>query len=372
MKSMKSLRLLCSMSFVAAAILVLAPQHAAAQDGYGAVFTMTNAASNNQIDSWVRRDDGSLVWAGAFSTGGNGSGGTVDPLHSQGSLTLSADHSLLFAVNAGSGTVSSFAVRGADLILLGTQPTGGSMPTSVTQAGDLVYVLNAGGNGSVSGFRILPNGHLLPIRNSTRNLGSSASSPTDVVLSPNAQFLIVAESGTNQIDVFHVWPNGTLSSAVTTASAGATPFAAVFAPTGALIVANASDTISSYQLDWHGSLHTVSNALPTDGLATCWNVLGRFGRSVYTSNATSSTLSGFDIERNGALTPIGDTVVGQNPAGSTNIDIAASGDGRYLYTLNAAAGVIGIFAVQEDGSLVSAGQQDGLPASAGMNGIAAY
>jgi len=369
---MKSPRLPYVCSLAAAAVLALAPLHATAQNEQGAVFVMTNAASNNQIRSYTRSGDGSLDFAGAFATGGNGSGGTVDPLHSQGSLTLSADHRLLFAVNASSGTVSSFAVRGASLLLLDTEPTGGSMPTSVTQVGDLVYVLNAGGNGSVSGFHILGNGHLLPIKNSTRYLSGSASGPTDVVLSPNTQFLIVAESATNTIDVFRVFPDGTLSNPLTTDSAGATPFAAVFSPAGALIVGNASNTISSYQLDWNGSLRTVSNALPTDGLATCWDVIGRFGRSVYTSNAMSSTLSGFDIGRDGELTPIGDTVVGQNPTGSTNIDVAASDDGRYLYTLNAAAGVIGIFAVQEDGSLVNLGQQDGLPASSGMNGIAAY
>jgi 6-phosphogluconolactonase len=79
-----------------------------------------------------------------------------------------------------------------------------------------------------------------------------------------------------------------------------------------------------------------------------------------------------NLDAGGALTPIGATVVGQNPTGSTNIDIAASDDGRYLYTLNAATGVIGIFAVQEDGSLMNLGAQDGLPASAGNNGIAAY
>jgi 6-phosphogluconolactonase len=146
----------------------------------------------------------------------------------------------------------------------------------------------------------------------------------------------------------------------------------VFAPGGALIVANVSNTISSYQLDWNGSLHTSSNGLPTNGMATCWDVIGRSGRYVYTSNAGDSTLSGFNIEGDGALTPIGDTVVGQNPTGSTNLDIAASDDRRYLYTLNAVTGAIGMFAVQEDGGLVSLGQQDGLPASAGINGIAAY
>ena len=224
-------------SSLAAAVPLLAPHRAAAQDERGgAVFAMTNAASNNQINAYTRREDGSLEFSAAFPTGGNGSGGTVDPLHSQGSLTLSADHRLLFAVNAGSGTLSSFAVRGAQLSLIDTVSTGGSLPTSVTQARDLVYVLNAGGNGSVSGFHILPNGHLLPIPNSTNYLNGSASGPTDVVLSPNGQFLIVIESATNKIDVFRVFPNGTLSNPVVTDSAGATPFAAVFAPGGTLIV----------------------------------------------------------------------------------------------------------------------------------------
>ncbi len=369
----KSLKLPFALSLLAAAVPLLAPHRAAAQDERGgAVFAMTNAASNNQINAYTRLEDGSLQFAAAFSTGGNGSGGTVDPLHSQGSLTLSADHRLLFAVNAGSGTVSSFAVSGATLSLVDTVSTGGSLPTSVTQARDLVYVLNAGGNGSVSGFHIFPNGHLLPIPNSTHYLSGSATAPTDVVLSPNGQFLIVIESATNKIDVFHVFPNGTLSNPVVNDSAGATPFASVFAPGGTLIVGNASNTISSYQVDGNGSLHTISNALPTDGEATCWDVILPNGRFLYTDNATSSNQSGFAVDAKGTLTPIGDTIVGQNPEGSGNLDVAASDDGRFVYTLNAATGTIGMFVVQQDGSLVNVGQQDGLPASAGINGIAAY
>ena len=241
-------------------------------------------------------EDGSLQFSAAFPTGGNGSGGTVDPLHSQGSLTLSSDHRLLFAVNAGSGTLSTFAVRGAQLSLLDTVSTGGSMPTSVTQARDLVYVLNAGGNGSVSGFRLLPNGHLLPIPNSTHYLSDSASAPTDVVLSPNGQFLVVIESATNKIDVFHVFPNGTLSNPVVTNSAGSVPFAAVFAPDGSLIVGNVEDnqtvssTISSYQLDPNGSLRVITNALPTGGQATCWDVIARWPLCVYLERRQLDTL----------------------------------------------------------------------------------
>jgi 6-phosphogluconolactonase len=369
---MSNMRVFLALFLFAGTTLAMAANPAAAQDDQGAVFVMTNAASNNQIQAYDRREDGLLQYAGTFSTGGNGSGGAIDPLHSQGSLTLSADHRLLFAVNAGSGTVSSFAVRGANLFLRDTAPTGGALPASVTEARDLVYVLNSGGNGSVSGFRILGDGHLLPIKDSTRNLSGTSSSPTDVVLSPNGQFLIVTESGTNKIDVFRVFPNGTLSEPVATDSAGAVPFAAVFAGNGALIVGNASNTISSYEVGWDRSLHTITNALPTDGAATCWDVIAQYGRAVYTSNAGSSTLSGFTISRNGSLNPIGSTVVGENPSGSTNLDIAASEDGRYIYTLNAATGTIGMFAVQDSEGLVNLGEYGVLPASAGVNGIAGY
>lgn len=369
---MNSFKLIPVVCLVASSALALTQLPAAAEDGTGAVFVMTNAASNNQIDSYARHEDGSLAWAGSFATGGNGSGGAIDPLHSQGSLTLSADHRLLFAVNAGSGTVSSFAVNGATLRLLGTVPTGGTTPSSVTQSGDLVYVLNSGGNGSVSGFRILGNGHLLPIKDATRSLSAPATSPTDVVLSPNRQFLVVAESATNTLDVFRVYPDGGLSAPVTNASAGTVPFATLFAANGALIVGNASNSISSYSLDWSQHLHTISDAVPTLGMATCWDVLARDGRAVYTSNAGTSNLSGFTIGWNGALTAIDGTVVASNPSGSTNLDIAASSDGRFVYTLNSAAGAIGMFASDRDGTLTSLGQVDGLPASAGLNGIAAY
>ncbi|MFZ0746978.1 MAG: lactonase [Terracidiphilus sp.] len=368
---MKSYRLPLVVCLLAAGALTAARGNAEEEKG-GAVFVMSNAASGNQVYTYARQEDGSLQAAGTYSTGGNGSGGTVDPLHSQGSLLLSADAHLLFAVNAGSGTVSSFAVRGDTLALLDTEPTGGSSPTAVAQYGDILYVLNSGGSGNVSGFRIFGNGHLHSIADSTRNLSGSTTSPTSLTFSPNGQFLVVTESATNNIDVFRVHPNGTLSGISTTASAGATPFAAIFASNGALIVANASNSISSYQLQWNQSLDVISNAVPTLGMATCWDVIPGNRPAVYTSNAGSGNVSGFTIGHNGSLSPIGATVVGTNPTGSANLDIAASANGKFIYTLNAGAGTIGMFSVESDRSLLNLGQLGGLPASAGLNGIAAY
>ena len=65
------------------------------------------------------------------------------------------------------------------------------------------------------------------------------------------------------------------------------------------------------------------------------------------------------------------TVVGTNPPGSTNLDIAISSYGKFLYTLNSGTGTISIFGINQDGALTNLGDMGGLPASAGFNGIAA-
>jgi 6-phosphogluconolactonase len=356
---------------VGAFSMTFLPSAQAGEDG-GAVFVMTNAASGNQINAYTRNEDGTLQSAGAFSTGGNGSGGAIDPLHSQGSLVLTSDHHLLFAVNAASGTVSSFAVHGSDLKLVDTEPSGGSSPTALAQVGNLLYVLNSGGNGNVTGFHVGHDGSLSQIKTSTRSLSGTATSPTSLAFSPNGLFLVVTESATNNIDVFRVRESGELSTITVNPSSGSVPFAAIFSREGVLIVGNASNDTSSYELQWNGTLSVVSSQIPTLGMATCWDVIAGEGRYVFTSNAGSSTVSGFAIGRTGSLTAIDETVVGTNPSGSTNLDIAASADGKFIYTLNSGAGAIGVFSVDRDGSLKAVTQVGGLPASAGLNGIAAY
>jgi hypothetical protein len=54
---------------------------------------MTNSVEGKKIIAYSRAADGSLIESKQFATGGRRSGGTTDPLGSQGSLTLSQDHS---------------------------------------------------------------------------------------------------------------------------------------------------------------------------------------------------------------------------------------------------------------------------------------
>lgn len=375
----KAVRILC---MVALAISVVSPNLSNAQDehsrGAGAVFVMTNAADRNEVISFTRAADGSLQENRRFATGGRGSGGNNDPLESQGSLTLSQDHTLLFAVNAGSGEISVFKVHGADLSLVDKELTGGSEPNAVAQNGNLVYVLNTGGSSSVAGFEVERNGRLRSIANSLTFLSTNTSGAASLAFSPNGTFLLVTERETNDIDAFSVQSNGTLSPIVINASAGPGAFSVTFAPNGTALVAETGPTggqnasaISSYAVNSNGTLSVISGSVPTLGAATCWDAVTPNGKWVYTSNAGTSTISGFTIGTGGTLTALPGTVVGTNPNGATNLDIAISADSKFLYSLDSKIGMISVFGIQSDGTLSNLGTVGGLPQNVGFNGIAA-
>lgn len=362
------------------ALTITAALPAAAQDdnfaAQHAVFVMTNNADSNEILAYDRLPNGTLLRSHRYQTGGRGSGGTVDPLGSQGSLTLSDDGSYLFAANAGSGTVSAFRIFAGRLFPIDHEPSGGSEPNSIAQHGKLLYVLNTAGSSSVVGFRV-HDGKLTRIPDSQRFLSGNFVNSGSVAFSKDGRYLVVTERTTNNIDVFSVQPDGQLSPITVNPAVGAGTFSALFAPNGALLVSETgtsapkSSTISSYSITSGGKLLPITTQVPTLGSANCWNVVTPDGRFVYASNAGTSSISGFAIGNHGALTPIPGTVVAYNPADSANLDIAVSSDGAYLYSLNAGSGAIGIFKIEHDGHLTNFGTLKGLPAGAGLNGIAA-
>src|SRR5438093_6622669 len=125
------------------ALLTTGSRIGLADGAAGAVYVMTNQAAGNSIMVFRRDAAGMLTFAGSFASGGNGAGTGADPLGSQGALVLSEDERLLFAVNAGSNSISVLAVSGDQLKLLNSVTSGGVMPVSVAVRHDLVYVLNA-------------------------------------------------------------------------------------------------------------------------------------------------------------------------------------------------------------------------------------
>ena len=280
------------------------------------VFVQTDNTAGNQVVAYDRAGDGTLTLAGTYDTHGLGgilSGSVVDHLASQGSLTYDHDNALLFAVNAGSNTISVFSVRGDRLHLRQVLGSGGTFPVSVAVHGDLVYVLNAENGGSVQGFRIAF-GFVFPIGQSNRALGLDptatpqfTNTPGQVAFSPDgSQLIVTTKTNGNDVDVYSVRHDGNLSSgAVVNEEAGTVPFAISFDNAGHLVIANAgTNALATYALAGDGTIALI-DSVGTGQSATCW--VARVGGTFYASNAGSASVSGYRIGWNGQLTLLGQT-----------------------------------------------------------------
>jgi len=212
------------------------------------VFAQTNNTAGNQVVVYDRAADGTLSPAGIYSTGGLGgqTGGSVaDHLSSQASLNYDPQHGLVFAVNAGSNTVSVLTVGGDRLRLRQVIGSGGTFPVSVAVHGNLVYILDAENGGAVQGYW-LAFGRLFPIPGSNRPLGLDPTAtpqfthtPGQVAFSPDgSQLIVTTKANGNDIDVFGVRPDGSLSSnPVINSEPGTIPFGITFDQAGYLVVA---------------------------------------------------------------------------------------------------------------------------------------
>lgn len=343
-----------------------------------AVFVSTNstdAVRGNEVVMYRAGTDGALTVTGRFPTAGLGSG---NGLGSQGALVLSNNGRWLFVVNAGSNEITVFGVKTNGLVFSDKVTSGGVRPISLTVRKNLVYVLNAGDPGNITGFRLGDNGKLTPLANATQPLSNNgvgaAPGPAQVSFTPDGDHLVVTEKGTNLIVTYVVQKNGVATAPVTHASAGTTPFGFAFAKDDTLVVSEAfagaanASAVSSYRID-KNTFSLVTGSMPTGQTAACWIVVGKDGKIAYSTNAGSASVSAFQVGKGGALTLIngraGDTGVGTGPT-----DAAINQNGRFLYVLSPRSQTIVGFAVQAEGSLVSLGSFGGL--GAGSVGIAAW
>jgi 6-phosphogluconolactonase (cycloisomerase 2 family) len=366
------------------------PVFAQSSDPVGAVYLMTNSPSGNAVVAYNRFADGSLALLGSFATGGLGSGLGVtvppDPLGSQHSIIVTPNGKWVLAVNAGSNEISSFRVTSNGLRLADKVGSGGDYPVSLTYSHGLVYVLNAAGDGSISGFNLESDGGLAPITGSTRSLDAATpadgaqpqilEAPAQIGFSPNGDFLLVTDkggvSGKGRIDVFSISDGLPSASPTMTQTTDPVPFSFAFDKAGHPVVVDASTgSVTSYDIGDQGALSAL-DVTATGQKATCWIAGSPNGRFLYTDNTGSGTISGFQTSRSGDLTALGSKSVVVTTGSSTlPLDVAISQDGSFLYSLETGAGTIGVFQVQDNGSLSSLGTVGSYPAVGGFQGIAA-
>jgi 6-phosphogluconolactonase len=375
-------KLFCSFSTVAAfALLGFVPGTRLAAQSTGDVYVLSNELDENAVIVFHRNADGTIERAGRFPTGGSGSGSGTDPLGSQGPVILSADNRMLFAVNAGSDSISAFSVSGDELNLLQTVSSGGTRPISLTASHDLLYVLNSGDSANISGFRIVPGSSpLVRVEGSTQPLpGGSAADSAEVLFNREGNVLLVTEKGTNQLDSFTVDEAGKASMAEAYPSTGPVPFGCAFGRRNVAITAYTANAapqaggIGSYKVSDEGNLSAIGAEVSDNQTASTWLAVTGNGTIVFTANTVSGTISSFAVSpESGNVTlsrPVAASLRSEESGSSFPSDMALSNDSRYLYVRNGANGTVSAFIVQVDGSLTRVAHAEGLPESAA--GIAA-
>jgi len=341
-------------AFAGPASAATAPDYVGASN---AVFVQTDNAAGNRVVAYDRSASGELTLAHSYSTDGLGgalSGSVVDHLASQGSLTYDPWHGLLYAVNAGSNTLSVFSVNGDSLSLSQVVSSHGRFPVSVAVHGDLVYALNAKGGGSVQGYRVT-GGRLDPIFGSKRHLGlvpppTFTETPGQVAFSPDgSQLIVTTKANGSDIDVFAVRADGHLSaSPVVNSEPGTVPFGITFDRAGHLVIADAgTDALATYALGPHGVV-TLLDSVGNGQAATCWVAPAR--GFLYASNAGSADVSGYAPGGDGNLTLLGETAT---DAGT--VDASASIGGHFLYVQTGGSGIVDEYQVSSSGSLTEIG-----------------
>lgn len=350
---MKSrIRSLVLLAAVAVAALGAATPAEAADSSGGAVFVQTNDPTGNSIDAYHRNGDGTIAFLKSYPTGGLGGrelGAGSDPIATQGSLRL--DDRLLLAVNPGSNTVSAFAVAGDRLALRQVVSSGGPFPASIAAHGRLVYVLDAGGAGFVSGFR-LAGGRLHPIEGSTRSLGLAngnppffLSSPAQVGFTPDGRHLIVTTKTNNTVDVFSVDRDGRLSATPVKNPAAPVPFAWVFDSAGRMVLNFAgTSSLETFTVNADNTITPVSAPVSDTQAALCW--VTRAAGYLYTSNTGSGDVSQFQVQGEG-------TVVLVNPIAAPGISgaIDSASAGGFLYVQAGVGSTVHVFAIGAGGAL---------------------
>jgi 6-phosphogluconolactonase len=255
-----------------------------------------------------------------------------------------------------------------------------------------------------------------PFATGGAGLGAGTASQGSLEVTPNGQFLLAVDAGSNQISVLRIEANGSLEPTAQgpVSSGGLKPVSLAvteFGPSDLVYVANAGDggeNYTGFTLGRGGNLHAIKGSTVTvpdgsqlgdvlfdptgthlagtrvgTGYVDSFSV-GRNGliypaadspypsqgpgpigaefsptapNHLFVSNAhggaDAGTVSAFNDSRSGQLTSIGDGPFADNQTAPCWVEITH--DGRYLFTTNTAVPSISRYAIARDGSLTLLG-----------------
>jgi 6-phosphogluconolactonase (cycloisomerase 2 family) len=290
------------------------------------------------ISSYKVNSDGTLTAAGGTQNAG------TEPM----GMAIDAAGKFLFVANRGvfsdptSGAVSVFSISGTTLTPVGLFPTedanatsgSGPVAVAISPNGQYLYAANQFTN-TVKAFSVGSNGALTALGSApqpaTYNAGTA---PSAVVLTPDGNFLYVANQGSNNVTAFAACTNASLSCSTPNgllAPVAGSPFAAGLGPISVAAAADskgeylfvadyASNQLSQYKVGvGSGALtaqsppdiSTGTNPVSVTVRAGNGAVLGTGGTTnyVYVANLTSGTISSYSYDTTtGLLAVVGQAV----------------------------------------------------------------
>ncbi len=334
------------------------------------VYSLGNTTGMNKILVFRIKNNGALHYQEAVASGGAGTG---MGLGSQGAIAINEDKKLLFAVNAGSHSISSFRMLDdGKLKLLHTVSSGGKTPNSLAVRKGLLYVLNLGSD-NIHGFNVSWEGKMTSIMGSTKPLSGMMVDAPQISFTPNGRWLVVTEKATDKISSFKVMNDGSVSSGIFTASTGKTPFGFAFARNNVMVVSNAAGgaagagSATAYNIKGNGIPDPVNGAVENWQGAPCWVATTEHGRFAFITNTASNSISSYYVS------PWGSLYLVKKAAVSTSMsptDIVVAENNYFVYAVNAKSASIGAYHRTRFGGLRHISDVSGLPA--GITGLATY
>jgi DNA-binding beta-propeller fold protein YncE len=290
-------------------------------------------------------------------------------------LAISPNGKYVFVVDRTARSVSTFAIgSGGELSLVdcrkhcgtGTEPTG----IATTPNGKYVYVANSGtgnlGPGTIAAFSVGPGGALTKVGCNPNKECETEGRPEDLAVSPNGRMLYATTAirkgeteETGVVSIFSIGEGGELApKPCSSCQTEVQPTGLTLTPNGEyLYVADqGSSSVSPFQIDSEGELSPIACGSACDtGTNPEGAAVSPSGKYLYVSNTAKETVepasvSRFSIGAGGTLSPVACELADCETANGT-AGIAVDPDGDFLYTANSGTETISPFSIGLEGAL---------------------
>ena len=338
------------------------------------VYTNNDVLGPSSISAFSIGGTGALtsVAGSPFATGGTGTGGGFVAANR---VAASVAGNFLYASNCGSSNVSGFSINTATGTLTAVPgspfPTGGTCvgggAVAVTPNNQFLYVANEVSH-NISAFGIGSGGALTPLPGSPFATGGF---PDGTKVSPDGKFLAVVLGFFNQLAMFSIASNGVLTPVVGSPfGAGGTGIATgvdINCASNLLFVAEAGGPtiVSVHNIASTGALSPIAGSPFTfSGINSDVVVLSPDDLHAFVSDQVGNTITALNVASGGSLTQVAGSPFA-NPGGSFPSGMATNQAGTFLYAANINNVVAG-FSVAGSGALAPV---PGSPFATGVSSV---